>query len=180
MSDDLSEGLVQRGHRSILAAIIDNHLYHGKALRIEEGTITWPRVLAVNDRALRHIIIGLGNKTDGVTRQASFDITPASEVMVIMLLAQTLTICVVVWAPLWWRVTLRENLSPQKTSTLPVPVMSTSCAATSRPYRDCLVIQLRRAATWTQSPGKSSTCSEGLGSGSSFYPLPRTASLSCF
>lgn len=75
---------------NLLAAIIDNHLHHGNALGIEERTITWPRVLDVNDRALRHIVTGLGAKADGVTRQASFDITPASEVMVILSLASDL------------------------------------------------------------------------------------------
>ena len=75
---------------NLLAAMIDNHLHQGNALGIDERTITWPRVLDVNDRALRHIVIGLGGRMDGVTRQASFDITPASEVMVIMSLATSL------------------------------------------------------------------------------------------
>lgn len=75
---------------NLLSAIIDNHLHHGNALGIEERSITWPRVLDVNDRALRHIVTGLGAKADGVTRQASFDITPASEVMVILSLATDL------------------------------------------------------------------------------------------
>ena len=75
---------------NLLAAVIDNHLHHGNALRIDERTITWPRVLDVNDRALRHIVTGLGARADGVTRQSSFDITPASEVMVIMSLATSL------------------------------------------------------------------------------------------
>ena len=75
---------------NLLAAVIDNHLHHGNELRIDERTITWPRVLDVNDRALRHIVTGLGTRADGVTRQSSFDITPASEVMVIMSLATSL------------------------------------------------------------------------------------------
>ncbi|EHM94062.1 formate-tetrahydrofolate ligase [Actinomyces sp. oral taxon 849 str. F0330] len=75
---------------NLLSAMIDNHLYHGNELDIDERTITWPRVLDVNDRALRHIVTGLGSKIDGVTRQASFDITPASELMVIMSLATDL------------------------------------------------------------------------------------------
>lgn len=75
---------------NLLAAVLDNHLHHGNALRIDERTITWPRVLDVNDRALRHVVIGLGARADGVTRQASFDITAASEVMVIMSLATSL------------------------------------------------------------------------------------------
>ena len=75
---------------NLLSAMIDNHLHHGNELDIDERTITWPRVLDVNDRALRHIVTGLGAKIDGVTRQASFDITPASELMVIMSLATDL------------------------------------------------------------------------------------------
>ena len=75
---------------NLLSAMIDNHLHHGNELDIDERTITWPRVLDVNDRALRHIVTGLGAKIDGVTRQSSFDITPASELMVIMSLATDL------------------------------------------------------------------------------------------
>lgn len=75
---------------NLLAAVLDNHLHHGNALNIDPRTISWPRVLDVNDRALRHIVIGLGGRADGVTRQSSFDITPASEVMVIMSLATSL------------------------------------------------------------------------------------------
>ncbi|OLO69556.1 formate--tetrahydrofolate ligase [Actinomyces oris] len=75
---------------NLLSAMIDNHLYHGNELDIDERTISWPRVLDVNDRALRHIVTGLGSRIDGITRQASFDITPASELMVIMSLATDL------------------------------------------------------------------------------------------
>ncbi|MDO5495557.1 MAG: formate--tetrahydrofolate ligase [bacterium] len=75
---------------NMLAAMVDNHLHHGNALGIDERTITWPRVLDVNDRALRHIVIGLGSKVDGVTRQASFDITAASEVMTVLAMAHDL------------------------------------------------------------------------------------------
>ena len=75
---------------NLLSAMIDNHLHHGNELDIDERTITWPRVLDVNDRSLRHIVTGLGTRVDGVTRQASFDITPASELMVIMSLATDL------------------------------------------------------------------------------------------
>lgn len=75
---------------NLLAAMVDNHLFHGNALDIDERTISWPRVLDVNDRALRNIVIGLGGRLDGVTRQASFDITAASEVMTILALAHDL------------------------------------------------------------------------------------------
>lgn len=75
---------------NLLAAIVDNHLHHGNATGLDPRTITWPRVMDVNDRALRHIVIGLGGRVDGVPRQASFDITAASEVMTILALARDL------------------------------------------------------------------------------------------
>ncbi len=73
-----------------LAAMIDNHLYQGNALRLEPHTITWRRVMDVNDRALRNIVAGLGAGTDGVPRQSGFDITAASEVMAILALCTSL------------------------------------------------------------------------------------------
>ena len=73
-----------------LAAMIDNHLYQGNALKIEPHSITWRRVMDVNDRALRHIVAGLGARTDGVPRQTGFDITAASEVMAILALSTSL------------------------------------------------------------------------------------------
>jgi formate--tetrahydrofolate ligase len=73
-----------------LAAMIDNHLYQGNALNVEPHSITWRRVMDVNDRALRHIVAGLGAKTDGVPRQTGFDITAASEVMAILALSTSL------------------------------------------------------------------------------------------
>jgi formate--tetrahydrofolate ligase len=66
---------------NLLAAMVDNHLHQGNALGLDVGEITWRRVLDMNDRALRNIVIGLGAKADGVTRQTGFDITAASEVM---------------------------------------------------------------------------------------------------
>lgn len=72
---------------NMLAAMIDNHLYHGNALNLDPGEIQWRRVLDVNDRSLRNIVIGLGAKADGVTRQTGFDITAASEVMTTLSLA---------------------------------------------------------------------------------------------
>ena len=75
---------------NLLAAILDNHLYHGNKLGLDLNNITWRRVLDVNDRALRNIVIGLGTKDDGVTRQTGFDITAASEVMAVLALARTL------------------------------------------------------------------------------------------
>lgn len=72
---------------NLLAAMIDNHLHHGNELRLAPHSITWGRVLDVNDRALRSIVLGLGGRLDGVPRQSRFDITAASEVMTILALA---------------------------------------------------------------------------------------------
>ena len=74
---------------NMLAAVLDNHLFQGNACQIDLDTITWRRVLDVNDRSLRNIVIGLGPKIDGVTRQTGFDITAASEVMAILALASS-------------------------------------------------------------------------------------------
>jgi formate--tetrahydrofolate ligase len=75
---------------NLLSAMIDNHLYQGNELGIDAGNITWRRVLDVNDRALRNIVIGLGPRADGVTRQTGFDITAASEVMATLALTSSL------------------------------------------------------------------------------------------
>jgi len=76
---------------NLLSAMIDNHLHQGNELDIDIDNITWRRVLDVNDRSLRNIIIGLGGKADGVTRQTGFDITAASEVMAILALSTSLS-----------------------------------------------------------------------------------------
>jgi formate--tetrahydrofolate ligase len=73
-----------------LAAMIDNHLYQGNALGLEPHSITWRRVMDVNDRALRNVVVGLGARTDGVPRQSGFDITAASEAMAILALSTSL------------------------------------------------------------------------------------------
>src|SRR5438132_2253148 len=75
---------------NLLAAMIDNHLFQGNALGLDVNDITWRRVLDVNDRALRNIVIGLGPRADGVTRQTGFDITAASEVMATLALTSSL------------------------------------------------------------------------------------------
>ena len=72
---------------NLLAAMVDNHLHQGNELGLALHDITWRRVLDVNDRSLRNIVIGLGGRLDGVTRQSGFDITAASEVMAILALA---------------------------------------------------------------------------------------------
>ena len=72
---------------NLLAAMVDNHLHHGNALGLSLKKITWRRVLDVNDRALRNMVIGMGGAEDGVVRQSGFDITAASEVMAILALS---------------------------------------------------------------------------------------------
>ncbi|MFM2072930.1 MAG: hypothetical protein RLZZ623_3194 [Actinomycetota bacterium] len=72
---------------NLLSAMVDNHLHQGNELGLDIDNITWRRVLDVNDRSLRNIIVGLGGKADGVTRQTGFDITAASEVMAILALS---------------------------------------------------------------------------------------------
>lgn len=75
---------------NLLAAILDNHLHHGNALGIDPRRITWRRVLDLNERALRHIVCGLGGKANGVPRETGFDITVASELMAILCLSKDL------------------------------------------------------------------------------------------
>lgn len=72
---------------NLLAAMLDNHLQQGNALQIDPKQIVWKRCVDMNDRALRNIIIGMGNKMDGVVRQDGFVITVASEIMAILCLA---------------------------------------------------------------------------------------------
>ena len=76
---------------NLLAAMVDNHLFQGNELGLDLQEITWRRVLDVNDRALRNVVVGLGAKADGVTRQTGFDITAASEVMATLGLARDMT-----------------------------------------------------------------------------------------
>ena len=75
---------------NMLSAMVDNHLYQGNKLGLDPHNITWRRVLDVNDRALRSIVIGLGTRLDGVPRQTGFDITAASEVMATLALSRSL------------------------------------------------------------------------------------------
>ncbi|MFZ0323130.1 MAG: formate--tetrahydrofolate ligase [Actinomycetes bacterium] len=72
---------------NLLAAMVDNSLFQGNPLDIDLHNIEWRRVMDVNDRALRNVIIGLGARVDGVPRQSGFDITAASELMVLVALA---------------------------------------------------------------------------------------------
>ncbi len=75
---------------NLIAAMIDNHLHHGNALNMDMHNIVWRRVLDLNDRALRNVVIGLGEKADGIPRQTGFDITVASEIMAILALTTSL------------------------------------------------------------------------------------------
>ena len=75
---------------NLLAALIDNHIQQGNALDLDVRRITWKRVLDLNDRALRHVVIGMGGKAHGVPRETGFDITVASEMMAILCLSRDL------------------------------------------------------------------------------------------
>ena len=73
---------------NLLSAMIDNHLQQGNLLNIDPRQIVWPRVMDMNDRALRNIVVGLGGKAHGVPREDGFIISVASEIMAILCLAQ--------------------------------------------------------------------------------------------
>ncbi len=73
-----------------LSALINNHIYQGNELNIDPRRVTWKRVLDVNDRMLRDVVIGLGGKTQGIPMEEGFDITPASEIMAILCLSNDL------------------------------------------------------------------------------------------
>ena len=75
---------------NLLSALIDNHIHQGNVLGIDPRQIIWKRVLDVNDRALRHVVVGLGGKVDGIPREDGFNITVASEVMAILCLSTSL------------------------------------------------------------------------------------------
>ncbi len=75
---------------NLLSAMIDNHIYWGNELGIDERRITWRRVMDMNDRALRDTVVGLGGIANGFSRQTGFDITVASEVMAILCLSKDL------------------------------------------------------------------------------------------
>ncbi|MFA5844229.1 MAG: formate--tetrahydrofolate ligase [Coriobacteriia bacterium] len=75
---------------NLLAAYIDNHLHHGNVLDIDPYSITWRRVVDLNDRALRNVVVGLGGKLDGPPRETGWDISVASEVMAILAMATDL------------------------------------------------------------------------------------------
>lgn len=73
---------------NLLAAMVDNSIYHKNQLRIDARRVLWRRVIDLNDRALRNVVVGLGGKLQGVPRETGFDITAASEVMAVLCLAE--------------------------------------------------------------------------------------------
>ena len=73
---------------NLLATLIDNHIHHRKSPQIDPRRIEWRRVIDLNDRALRQVVIGLGGTLQGVPRETGFDITPASEIMAVLCLAR--------------------------------------------------------------------------------------------
>jgi formate--tetrahydrofolate ligase len=75
---------------NLLAAMLDNHIHQGNALNIDVNKIAWRRVMDMNDRALRDIVIGLGGSANGIPRESGFDIVVASEVMAVLCLADSL------------------------------------------------------------------------------------------
>lgn len=75
---------------NLISAMLDNHIHQGNKLGIDTRNIVWKRVMDMNDRALRNIVIGLGGKTNGVPREDGFDITVASEIMAILCLSNSL------------------------------------------------------------------------------------------
>jgi formate--tetrahydrofolate ligase len=76
---------------NLLAAVLDNHIYQGNLLEIDPKRVLWRRVMDISDRQLRHIVVGLGAKSDGTLRESGFDITVASEIMAILCLATDAT-----------------------------------------------------------------------------------------
>ncbi len=76
---------------NLLAAMVDNHLHHGLEPELDPREVHWQRVIDLNDRALRHILVGLGGRGGGIPRQSGFEITAASEVMAVLALADSLT-----------------------------------------------------------------------------------------
>ena len=75
---------------NLLSAMLDNHIHHGNALGLDTRRITWPRTIDMNDRALRHIVVGLGGMNGGPSREERFVIVPGSEIMAILCLASDL------------------------------------------------------------------------------------------
>lgn len=75
---------------NLISAMLDNHIHHGNELKIDVNSVLWKRVVDMNDRALRHTIVGLGSKVNGIPREDGYDITVASEIMAILALSTDL------------------------------------------------------------------------------------------
>jgi formate--tetrahydrofolate ligase len=75
---------------NLLAAVVDNHLFQGNGLSLDTRRIAWKRVLDMNDRALRNIVVGLGGPPNGIPRESNFEITAASEIMAVLCLSRDL------------------------------------------------------------------------------------------
>lgn len=75
---------------NLLAAMLDNHIQHGNALKIDTNQVVWKRCVDMNDRVLRNIVAGIGRPVDGVVREDHFIITVASEIMAILCLAENI------------------------------------------------------------------------------------------
>jgi formate--tetrahydrofolate ligase len=101
---------------NLLSAMIDNHIYWGNELEIDERRIVWRRVMDMNDRALRDIVVSLGGVSNGFPRQTGFDITVASEVMAILCLSKDLADLQSVWATSWWPTAATRRRSMPATS----------------------------------------------------------------
>lgn len=94
----------------MIAALLDNYMYQNQDNGFALKEVLWNRVLDVNDRGLRYIITGLGGKTNGITRESGFDITPASEIMAILCLAKMKMTCVAVSKIFCWALLSTINL----------------------------------------------------------------------
>ena len=95
---------------NLISAMLDNSIHQGNPLDIDVRTIVWKRVVDLNDRALRHITVGLGGKANGVPREDGFDITVASEIMAILCLANDLMDLKARVAKTLWLITQKGNL----------------------------------------------------------------------
>ena len=105
---------------NLLAAMVDSHMYWGNALRLDQRRIAWRRVLDMNDRALREIVVGLG-PGNGFPREDGFDITVASEVMAAFASLRTLRSSSSSLAACWWLTPETGGRSPRRTSRRPGP-----------------------------------------------------------
>ena len=103
---------------NLLSAMIDNHIYWGNSLDIDERRVMWRRVMDMNDRALRDIVVSLGGVSNGFPRQTGFDITVASEVMAICVCPTIWPTCRNVWAISWWPIPVPKPRSIAATSRL--------------------------------------------------------------